>query len=454
MDSDIRITAEDIFHRAADLPAKDRKRYLDRACNGNDPLRREVEELLSFDESDATFLEKPALEEAVRELAHSKSRAEGNADTLREEEWRLGPYRVLHQLGKGGMGIVYLAIDTRNQRQVAIKVLPKGRESEEDSLARFIREGRMLSELNHPNIAKIYDQFESDGKPCIVLEYVPGDTLADRLRSRALPMGESLQYALQIADALKAAHDRRIVHRDLKPANIKITPEGKIKILDFGLAKRFYGETQPGGEHNTRSLSVTESGMLIGTPAYMSPEQWNGQSIDQRADLWAFGCLIYEMLSGRPPFAGNTRAETMKRVFDASPDWQALPSNTPLVIQNLLLRCFQRDANQRLQNAEEARRTVAEAITANRFALLLYLRTWFWKLDRRTKMVFTAVALVLLAALALKYTSLGDLLFPPQKRISIAGKNDLAAILQEVIQGMTSDLTQAALMPDKPSSDE
>src|SRR5262245_7064593 len=439
MDSDIRITAEDIFHRAADLPAKDRKRYLDRACNGNDPLRREVEELLSFDESDATFLEKPALEEAVRELAHSKSRAEGNADTLREEEWRLGPYRVLHQLGKGGMGIVYLAIDTRNQRQVAIKVLPKGRESEEDSLARFIREGRMLSELNHPNIAKIYDQFESDGKPCIVLEYVPGDTLADRLRSRALPMGESLQYALQIADALKAAHDRRIVHRDLKPANIKITPEGKIKILDFGLAKRFYGETQPGGEHNTRSLSVTESGMLIGTPAYMSPEQWNGQSIDQRADLWAFGCLIYEMLTGRAPFAGKNRAETMKAAIAANPDWNALPKTTPLVVQYLIRQCFDRNPASRLADAGEARRMVAEAVSQNRFAFILFVKSQVWRLSRRTKVTLASsmllFVLILFLVLAWSYTPLKSWVSLLAGGIVITEEDDLTTISAQKVEG-------------------
>lgn len=462
MASEVRQTVEDIFQTACELTLEERAAYLDRACADDEKLRHEVEELLKYHEPGATFLEKPALQDAARQLANRLTLSAGQQttpDTLREGGWMLGPYRIINQLGKGGMGVVYLAEDTRDEKLVAIKLLPKDFDLDEDRLARFSREGRMLEELKslkHPNIAEIYEQTEYDGKPCIVLEYVPGDTLAERLRDKPLPIAEALQIGLQIADALQSAHQQRIVHRDLKPANIKITPEGQVKVLDFGLAKRFHPDFSDAetGELQARSLSLTESGMLIGTPAYMSPEQWNGQTVDQRADLWAFGCLIYEMLSGRPPFAGATRAETMKRVFDASPDWQALPSNTPLVIQNLLLRCFQRDANQRLQNAGEARSAVAEAITRNRFAPLLYLKTWFWKIDRRTRIAFAAAALVLIAALAFKYTSLGDLLFPPKKRISIAGKNDLAAILQEAIQGMTSDLAQAALMPDKQSSDE
>src|SRR5262249_27957466 len=162
----------------------------------------------------------------------------------------------------------------------------------------------------------------------------------------------------------ESAHQQLIVHRDLKPANIKITPEGQVKILDFGLAKRFQDETanEEAGEARTRSLSLTESGMLLGTPAYMSPEQWNGQTIDQRTDLWAFGCALFEMLTGQPPFAGKSRAETMKAVFDANPNWRALPAATPLIIQGLLLRCFQADVTQRLQSAKEARRSIAEAI--------------------------------------------------------------------------------------------
>ncbi|MGE0132282.1 MAG: protein kinase [Blastocatellales bacterium] len=463
MTSDIRQTVEDIFQTVCELSPADRAAYLDQACSGDEALRREIEELLKFHESHETFLEKPALQDAARQMANhlaaSSDQDEIPSDTLREGDWMFGPYRMLDQLGKGGMGVVYLAEDTRDGKRVAIKVLPKDIDIDEDRLARFNREGRMLEELKslkHPNIAEIYEQAEYDGKPCIVLEYVPGDTLADRLRNGPLPIPEALQVALQIADALQSAHQRHIVHRDLKPANIKITPEGQVKVLDFGLAKRFQADLADAetGELRTRSMSLTESGMLIGTPAYMSPEQWNGQQIDQRTDLWAFGCVLYEMLAGRPPFAGKTRAETMKAVLDATPNWQSLPSGTPIIIQNLLLRCFQRDANQRTQNAKDARRAIAEAITENRFALLLYLKTWFWKIDRRIKIAFIATALALVVILALKYTSLGDLVFPAKKNIAITGKDDLAAILTGAIKGMTSELAHAALMPDRSSSDD
>ncbi len=473
---DIRQTVEDIFQTVCELPPTDRAAYLDRACSGDEALRYEVEELLKYHESHETFLENPALQDAARQmatyLAASGDRKDDLSDTLREAEWMLGPYRVLDQLGKGGMGVVYLAEDTRDEKRVAIKVLPKDVDLDEDRLARFNREGRMLEELKslkHPNIAEIYEQTEFDGKPCIVLEYVPGDTLAQRLRKGPLPIPETLQIGLQIADALVSAHQRLIVHRDLKPANIKITPEGQVKVLDFGLAKRFQADLPDAekGELRTRSMSLTESGMLIGTPAYMSPEQWNGQAIDQRTDLWAFGCVLYEMLTGQPPFTGKTRAETMKTVLDANPSWQALPAGTPLVIQNLLLRCFQPDANRRLQSATYARRAIAQAIAENKFAPLLYLRTWFGKIDgrvriwfgkmgRKKKVTFAVTALILvtsLTLLVLNYSPLNKVLLS-KKNISLVDKNDLAAILQEAISGMTPDLVRAALMPNSSSSDE
>ncbi len=473
MTPDIRLTVEDIFQTVCELPPTERASYLDQACYGNEAMRREVEELLKFHESHETFLENPALHDAARQLATRLAPgAETKAapsDTLREGDWMFGPYRILDQLGRGGMGVVYLAEDTRDERRVAIKVLPKDVDLDEDRLARFSREGRVLEELKslkHPNIAQIYEQAEYGGQPCIVLEYVPGDTLAERLRKGPLPIPETLQIALQIADALESAHQQRIVHRDLKPANIKITPEGQVKILDFGLAKRFQPDPANGetSDQRANSFSLTESGMLIGTPAYMSPEQWNGKQIDQRTDLWAFGCVIYEMLTGRAPFAGKTRVETMRIALDANPNWQTLPPGTPLVIQDLLLRCFQPDANQRLQSAKDARRTIAKAIIKNKFALRLYLKTWFEKVVRRAKIWFGkfslkkwAVALGLCTAstlLALYYTPMGELVFPPQKRISLSDKKDLTAILQEAITGMTPEMVRAALMPDKQSSDE
>src|SRR5262245_3113156 len=464
---DIRQTVEDIFQTVCELPPTDRAAYLDRVCSGDEALRREIEELLNFHESHETFLEKPALQDVARRLAARLKNSEIQDSTLSDDDWMLGPYRILDQLGKGGMGVVYLAEDTRDGKNVAIKVLPKDFVSDEDRLARFNREGRMLEELKslkHPNIAEIYEQAEYDGKPCIVLEYVPGATLAQRLRKGALPITEALRIGLQIADSLESAHRQRIVHRDRKPANIKIAPEGQVKILDFGLAKRFQADLtdKEADELRTNSFSLTESGMLIGTPAYMSPEQWDGRQIDQRTDLWSFGCVLYEMLTGQAPFAGKTRAETMKTVLDANPRWQELPAGTPLVIQGLLLRCFRPDPNQRLQSAQDARHAITQAITENKFAPLLYLKTWiekfvgrvktwFGKFSRRQKVAVAVTAFILLTALTLVAR---DALFPPKKRISLADKKDLAAILQEAIQGMTPEMVRAALMPDKQSSEE
>jgi serine/threonine protein kinase/Flp pilus assembly protein TadD len=469
---DIRQTVEDLFQTVCELPLEDRGAYLDQACSGDKALRHEVEELLKFHESHETFLEKPALQDAARQMANrlatSENWKETQSDTLREGDWMLGPYRILDQLGKGGMGVVYLAEDTRDGKWVAIKVLPKDVDLDEDRLARFSREGRMLEELKHlkhPNIAGIYEQAEYDGKPCIALEYVPGDTLAERLRKGPLPIPEALQIGLQIADALESAHQQRIVHRDLKPANIKITPEGQVKILDFGLAKRFQGDVanEEAGDLRTRSMSLTESGMLLGTPAYMSPEQWNGQAIDQRADLWAFGCVLFEMLTGQPPFAGKSRAETMKAVFDANPNWRALPAGTPLIIQGLLLRCFQADVNQRLQSAKEARRSIAKAIAENKFAPLLYLKTWLEKFDRRIKAVlaaptkkkvlYAAIVLILITILGLRFTKLGDLLIA-NKRIVVGEKDDFAIAFPQMVTRFTSDQVRAALMPNKQTSDD
>jgi serine/threonine protein kinase/tetratricopeptide (TPR) repeat protein len=462
MASEIRQTVEDLFQTVCELAPEERTAYLDRACADNDALRREIEELLKYYESSETFLEKPALEDAARHLANqiqdSEDQPQAEADTLREGDWMLGPYRILDQLGKGGMGVVYLAEDTRDQKQVAIKVLPKDIDWDEDRLARFSREGRMLEELKHlkhPNIAEIYEQTEYDGKPCIVLEYVPGETLSERLRNSPLPISEALQYALQIADALKSAHDQRIVHRDLKPANIKITPEGRVKVLDFGLAKRFQVELsdEERSDLRTRSLSLTESGMLIGTPAYMSPEQWEGKLIDQRTDIWAFGCLLFEMIAGRPPFTGKTRVETMKAVCNSTVNWGTLPSETPLIVLDLLRRCLNRDLNSRLQEAVEAKQLVIEALGGTSRAPMLFFKSLLWKIERKTAITMAATALVLIIVLAWRYTPLEDRVREFMGAGFIIKENDdLTTILSERVQGADAELLRAALMPDQQSA--
>ena len=220
----------------------------------------------------------------------------------------LGHYEITDKLGQGGMGSVWLAQDAKLGRHVAIKTLPEEFAKDEERLARFEREAKLLASLNHPNIATIHGLEEDNGTCFLVLELVEGDTLADRLKRGAIPVEEALQLALQIAEALETAHEKGVIHRDLKPANIKVTPEGKIKVLDFGLAKAFQGD---GADVNlsqspTLSMAATQQGVILGTAAYMSPEQARGQEVDKRADVWAFGCVLYEMLAGRQLWEGPT----------------------------------------------------------------------------------------------------------------------------------------------------
>ncbi|MBI1789026.1 MAG: serine/threonine protein kinase [Acidobacteria bacterium] len=230
----------------------------------------------------------------------------------------LGHYKIEEQLGAGGMGVVYRATDSKLGRQVAIKVLPERFAQDPERLARFEREARMLAALNHPNIAAIHGLEESGGTYYLVLELVPGKTLQG-----PLPLEEALPIAGQIAEALEAAHEKGIVHRDLKPANVKITPEGKVKVLDFGLAKPHLAG--PEGEGSTVSVDATREGAILGTGSYMSPEQARGRPVDKRTDIWAFGCVLYEMLTGRRAFPGNTISDCMAAVLAREPDWDALP---------------------------------------------------------------------------------------------------------------------------------
>jgi len=279
---------------------------------------------------------------------------------------RLGPYEVLAQIGAGGMGEVYQAHDTKLGRDVAIKVLPPDFLNDPQRLARFQREARMLAALNHPNIATIYGLEQSGGATCLVMELVPGETLASRVKSGPLPVEEALQLAVQVAEALEAAHEKNIIHRDLKPTNVKVTPEGKVKVLDFGLAKAFAGDAENDDPSNSPTLSATATmqGVILGTAAYMSPEQARGKMCDKRADIWAFGCLLYELLTGEHMFRGETVTEILAAVLKEEPDWRALPASTPSKIRDLLRRCLQKDLRRRLHDAADARIEIEEALAA------------------------------------------------------------------------------------------
>src|ERR1700694_2714200 len=242
---------------------------------------------------------------------------------------KLGSYEVVAQIGAGGMGEVYQAHDTKLGRDVAIKVLPEAFAHDPERLSRFQREAQLLASLNHPNIATIHGLEDSNGTSYLVMELVPGETLAQRIkREGAVPVEEALAIAKQIAEALEAAHEKGIIHRDLKSANVKLTPEGKVKVLDFGLAKAFAGDTstEDMGTSPTLSMAATMQGVILGTAAYMSPEQAKGKQVDKRTDIWAFGCVLYELLTGKAAFHGEDVTDILAAVVRAEPDWQALPT--------------------------------------------------------------------------------------------------------------------------------
>jgi Tol biopolymer transport system component len=280
---------------------------------------------------------------------------------------RLGPYEIASPIGAGGMGEVYQARDSKLGRDVAIKVLPEAFAHDSERLSRFEREAKMLAALNHPNIATIHGLEQSNGTSYLVMELVSGETLADRIqREGALPVEEALPIARQIAEALEGAHEKGIIHRDLKPANVKVTPEGKVKVLDFGLAKAFEGDAARDDPSNspTLSMAATMQGVILGTAAYMSPEQARGKSVDKRTDIWAFGCVLFELLTGKQAFHGEDITDILAAVVRAEPDWQTLPAATPLKIRDLLRRCLQKDKAQRMQSAGDARIEIQEALAA------------------------------------------------------------------------------------------
>jgi serine/threonine protein kinase/Tol biopolymer transport system component len=277
---------------------------------------------------------------------------------------RIGPYEITSPLGEGGMGVVYRAHDTKLGRDVAIKALPDAFATDADRLQRFQREAQVLASLNHSNIAQIYGLEESDKTRCIVMELVEGQTLQERLRRGPIPLDEALPMASQIATALEAAHERGIIHRDLKPANIKLTPDGGVKVLDFGLARMRQAEGDPTNLSNSPTLMSAAStpGMIMGTAAYMSPEQAKGRPVDGRTDIFAFGTVLYEMLTGRPAFEGEDVPDILSRILQREPDWTLLPASVPPRIRELLRLCLEKTAKNRRQSAGDVRIDIKQAL--------------------------------------------------------------------------------------------
>jgi serine/threonine protein kinase/Tol biopolymer transport system component len=388
---------KDLYGAASARHGGDRTAFLAEHCEGDDDVRREVQRLLEQSaDTDGLFdlVGGPPLSSPIdrgRDLTGT----------------RLGVFVVRALIGRGGMGDVYRAHDTKLGRDVAIKVLPSAFTADPARLAGFEREARLLASLNHPNIAAIHGVEESEGVRGLVLELVEGENLADAVH-RAHASGKSsfrlheiLGYARQIADALEAAHEKGITHRDLKPANVALTADGVVKLLDFGIAKVVTGD-RPGVDlsHTTQTtLEATRAGLIAGTAAYMSPEQARGKPVDKRADIWAFGCVLYELLSRHKAFAGETLSETVTAILDRDPDWSRLPADTPRAVRRLIQRCLTKDPRQRLRDIGDARLDLEQVLRGEADgaddALRQRVRSW----QTRTR-VAVAAAVVFAAAAA------------------------------------------------------
>jgi Tol biopolymer transport system component len=342
---------EELYHAARTRPSGERVAFLGALCPDDESLRHDVESLLNEPSPADGFLNEPALASGAR-MVFEKASAIAMAGRT------IGGYQLQTLLGAGGMGEVYRARDSKLGRDVAIKILPLAVTSDPSRLARFEREARMLAALNHPNICAIYGLEEADGLRFLILELVDGGTLAERIRGRGgLPIPEALAIARQIVDALEVAHEKGIIHRDLKPANVNITPDGVVKVLDFGIAKAVSADSSDPDLAPSPSAEIgsTREGAILGTAAYMSPEQARGKVVDKRADIWAFGCLLYEMLTGRVPFDGETTSDTIGKILEREPDWSALPTATPVAIRRLLFRCLVKDSKERLRDIGDVR---------------------------------------------------------------------------------------------------
>ena len=360
------IRIKEVVDAALDRPPDERSALVLRLCGDDGALRAEVLSVLAAIDQAGAFIEEPA----CHVLAASDSLGISGMSDLQPRVLHpgdsLGPYQVVELLGAGGMGEVYRARDAKLNRDVALKILPDAFATDPDRLTRFRREAQLLASLNHPNIGHIYGLEDGAAPHALVLELVEGATLADviapggRRSAAALGIHDALRIALQIAEALEAAHEQGIVHRDLKPANIKVRPDGLVKVLDFGLARAF----DPAPASITEAMesptmtspaNMTGSGVILGTAPYMSPEQARGKVVDKRTDTWAFGCVLFEMLAGRRPFDGETSSDTMAAILAHEPDWTALPAATPARLRGLLQRCLEKDVKRRLRDIGEAR---------------------------------------------------------------------------------------------------
>ena len=430
-----------LYHAALARPVDARAAFLAEACAGDEALRREVESLLA--QSAAGVLTGGAVV-AAAELVTD---AGGSVLTGR----RLGAYHILAPIGAGGMGEVYRARDTRLGREVAIKILPRVFTADADRLARFEREARVLASLNHPHIATIHGIEEAPidaGAPvrALILELVNGETLAERIASvgsKGLPITEALGLAHQIADGLDAAHEKGIVHRDLKPANIKITPDGIVKVLDFGLAKAATGDgsTPDLTQSPTVTVGGTRNGIILGTAAYMSPEQARGQAADKRTDIWAFGCVLYEMLTAKRGFEGATLSDTIVAILEREPDWSALPETTPAGIRRLLRRCLEKQPKRRLHDIADAGIELEEA-------LVVPSRTESLERQPRSHPAWRPAVFIVAAAVAIGGMVGWNLRLGLSRDARTSSGSSVGEVRLEITTPPTTDPASLAISPD------
>ena len=436
-----------LFQTVIERAPNERDAFLEKACGDDSDLRQEVESLLTAHAAAGTFAERPAME-----VLAASSRGTGG-------------YHLQSLLGAGGMGEVYRARDLTLGRDVAIKILPPIFVVDPDRLARFDREARLLASLSHPNICAIHGITDINGTPGLVLELVEGRTLAERIASpvvgrrrtaassaegdaqKGIGVSEALIIARDIARALEAAHDRGVIHRDLKPANIKITPDGVVKVLDFGLAKAS-ADSAPEGNRPPEAggaPNVSQDGILLGTAAYMSPEQARGEALDKRSDIWSFGCVLYEMLTGRPAVTGTTVADTMTAVLEAEPDWTALPAATPLIIRRLLKRCLEKDVKRRLKDIGDARLDIEDALTSPGDASALRVGPGGPATTSRTAWAWALAAAVVLGGL-LFFTPAARVAPPALRSVSAELGTDASLVTFQFGQGSAAILSPNGAM--------
>jgi len=371
------------------------RQFVEQQLSGNKP---DIQELISkFPEHEHQIRRKIKEFHKVDSLFGTLIRTDQSDFAYMSDEYDLvgktvGGFKIEQIIGRGGMGVVYLARDTRLDRSVAVKSIPGELHSSSTAQARFEREAKLLATLNHPNIAVIHDIIEEDKSSYLILEHVAGETLAQRIAREPLTHDEALSIGQQIAEAISAAHKKGIIHRDLKPGNIKITPEGKVKVLDFGLAKISIDE----GENTDNT--VTQPGRVIGTPAYMSPEQARGKPADKRSDIWSFGCIMYQMLTGKFPFEGETATDTLARIIERQPDWELLPQDTPMNMRTLLRRCLEKDPEKRLGEIAEAAVEISDTLRKPQI-------TPPSKLKKTAMITGSVIIVIILTGVALKFLS-------------------------------------------------